>query len=224
MRRVEAPVVRPLVHRRVRHAYVVPAVVPLERRAAPQVRHPVVEDEPFAVALAVHELAIALQRAVHDAQRVEVVHEVEPPAVLQRRPVLVARHVVRLRRVDHRRPAPDPRDDHLAARVVPHHREVHLRVVRERHRAVERDEEAVVEREEARLDRPVAHPPLLRARDADDGAGSERAQVGVERLRVEPVVGEVVRRPVLVFLVTFSLQPDTCDEHQPAVVPAHLQR
>ena len=43
----------------------------------------------------------------------------------------------------------------------------------------------------------------------------------VELLRVQPVVGEVVRRPVLLLLVAFPLQPDPSHQHQFALVPDH---
>ena len=95
----------------------------------------------------------------------------------------------------------DARYDGQVVVDVPQHGEVHVGLVRERHRRVERHQHAASDRYDPRLDGSVADPPLLRRRDADDAAGTGRAHVPVEALRVQPVVGEVVRRPVVLRLV-----------------------
>ena len=75
--------------------------------------------------------------------------------------------------------------------------------------------------EQARLDGSVAHPPLLRHGNPDDGSVADRPHVTVELLRVQPVVGEVIRRPIFLLFVAFPLQPDPSHQHQFALVPDH---
>ena len=88
VRRVEASMDPPLVHGRVRDAHVIRPLVEDERSATAQVRHPVVEDEAARVLLVVHKLTDSDVGAAHDAQRVEVVHEVQLPVLDQRHPML----------------------------------------------------------------------------------------------------------------------------------------
>ena len=217
--RVEAPVNVSLVHGGVCDADVVGPLVEHKGRAPAEMRHPVVEDEAVRVLLVVHELAQTGIRAVHHTQRVEVVNEVELVVLDERHPVLVSWHVVRLSSVHHRRAAFDLRNDGHVAVVVPHDGEVHVVVVRERHGTIEGDVERTFVDDEARLDGSVSHPPLLRQRDADDGAVADRPHVAVELLRVQPIVGEVIGRPVFLLLVPFSLQPDARDQHELTLIP-----
>ena len=126
VRGVEASMDPFLVHGRMRDAHVVRPLVQYEGRAAAQVRHPVVEDEAARVLLVVNELADSDVGAAHDAQRVEVVHEVQHSVLDERHPVFVARHVVLLCRVHHRRAALDLGDGGHVLVVVPHDGEVHL--------------------------------------------------------------------------------------------------
>ena len=88
VRRVEASMDAPLVHGGVRHAHVVRPLVQNERCSTAKVRHPVVEDEAARVLLVVHKLTDSDVGAAHDAQRVEVVHEVQLPMLDQRHPML----------------------------------------------------------------------------------------------------------------------------------------
>ena len=88
MRRVEASMDPPLVHGRMRHAHVIRPLVEDKWGSTAQVRHPVVEDEAARVLLVVHKLTDSDVGTAHDAQRVEVVHEVQLPVLDQRHPVL----------------------------------------------------------------------------------------------------------------------------------------